>query len=187
MKIYLETERLILRHFTPDDADNLVMLDGDPEVLRYLNGGTPTPRDFIVRDTLPRFFSYDEIGRGYGVWAAIEKGTGAFLGRFILRPKRDTEPDAWDLGYRLRRSAWGQGYATEGSRALLRKAFTELGVRRVTAGTLVANVASWRVMEKAGLTIVGTDRKTFPGLYNDEEQEVVGYAITKEDWERAQR
>src|SRR4051794_10566926 len=95
MEMYLETARLILRHFTPDDADNLVMLDGDPEVMRYLNGGAPTPRDFIVRETLPRFFSYYEIGRGYGVWAAIEKETGDFLGRFILRPLRDTAPDEW--------------------------------------------------------------------------------------------
>jgi RimJ/RimL family protein N-acetyltransferase len=104
-----------------------------------------------------------------------------------LRPKRDTAPAVWDLGYRLRRSAWGQGYATEGSLALVRKAFTELGVQRVTAGALAANVASWRVMEKAGLTLVGTYRKTFPDLYNGEEQEIVVYALTKEDWERAQR
>ena len=53
MDIYLETERLILRHFTMDDADNLVMLDGDPEVLRYLNGGAPTPRDVIANPTFP--------------------------------------------------------------------------------------------------------------------------------------
>src|SRR5205823_11173791 len=125
-------------------ADHLVALDGDPEVLRYLNGGAPTPRDFIVRETLPRFFSYYALGNRFGVWAAIEKATGEFLGRFIFRSKRESDPDEFDLGYRLRRSAWGKGYGTEGSLALVRKGFTELGVQRVTAGSLAANIASRR-------------------------------------------
>jgi RimJ/RimL family protein N-acetyltransferase len=53
MEIYLETPRLLLRRFTLDDVDNLVLLDSDPEVMRYLSGGAPTPRDVIERETLP--------------------------------------------------------------------------------------------------------------------------------------
>ena len=76
MQIYLETERLLLRRFTPADVENLVELDSDPAVMRYLNGGVPTPRDIIERDILPRFLaSYDEMGE-FGRWAAIEKATG---------------------------------------------------------------------------------------------------------------
>jgi RimJ/RimL family protein N-acetyltransferase len=60
-------------------------------------------------------------------------------------------PDDIELGYRLRPSAWGRGYATEGSRGLLRKTFTESGTRRVVSSTMVTNVASRRVLEKAGL------------------------------------
>jgi RimJ/RimL family protein N-acetyltransferase len=187
MEIYLETERLLLRPFTVDDVDNLVLLDGDPEVMRYLSGGAPTPRDVIERETLPRFFSYYERGERYGVWAAIEKTTGTFLGRFIFRPLQDTDPDEFDLGFRLRRSAWGKGYGTEGSLALIRKGFTELGVRRVTASAVEANVASNRVLEKVGLTRVGTYRSAHPERFGGEESEVVVYALTKEAWERAQR
>jgi RimJ/RimL family protein N-acetyltransferase len=187
MEVYLATERLVLRRFTEADADNLVALDGDPEVMRYLNGGAPTPRDVIERETLPRFFSYYEHGDRYGVWAAIEKATGEFLGRFILRPLRAADPDEFDLGFRLRRSAWGKGYATEGSLALVRKGFTELGVRRVTASAIAANIASRRVMEKVGLTLVRTYRVTHPDRFDGEEQEVVVYALTREDWERRNR
>jgi len=187
MEIYLETERLLLRRFTVHDVDNLVLLDGDPEVMRYLSGGAPTPRDVIERETLPRFFSYYERGDRYGTWAAIEKTTGAFLGRFIFRPLQDTSPDVFDLGFRLCRAAWGQGYATEGSLALVRKGFTELGVRRVTASALAANIASRRVMEKAGLTRVGTHRSAHPERFGGQDPEVFVYALTREAWERTQR
>ena len=67
----------------------------------------------------------------------------------------DGVPGEVDLGYRLRKSAWGKGYATEGSRALIRKGFTEFGVQRVVAQAMAVNQASRRVMEKAGLTLVG--------------------------------
>jgi len=63
-----------------EDVDNLVLLDGDPQVMRYLSGA-PTPRDVIEHETLPRFFSYYERRERYGIWAAIEKTTGTFTGR----------------------------------------------------------------------------------------------------------
>ena len=55
MQIFLETDRLLLRRFTEADADNLVDLDGDPEVMRFITGGRPTPRDEIENDVLPAF------------------------------------------------------------------------------------------------------------------------------------
>ena len=187
MQVYLETERLILRRFTEADADLLVELDSDPEVMRYLTGGPPTPRDEIERDILPAFLRYYARGDRYGFWAAIEKATGDFLGWFHFRPLPDADPAEPELGYRLRKVAWGKGYGTEGSRALIHKGFTELGVRRVVASTAAANIASRRVMEKSGLTLVRTYRITFPDFFDGEEQEDVEYALTKEDWERANR
>jgi len=88
---------------------------------------------------------------GYGFWAAMEKTSHAFLGWFHFCPAAD-DPEEIELGYRLQRLAWGKGYATEGAQALIRKGFLELGVPRVVAMALAANVASIRVMEKAGLT-----------------------------------
>jgi len=183
MQVFLETERVALRRFGAADVDHLVALDSDPDVMRFLSGGTPTSRDVIEHDVLPRFLSYYERGDRYGFWAAIEKSTGAFLGWFHFRPPEGADPDEAELGCRLRKVAWGRGYGTEVSRALIRKGFAELGVRRVVASTLAANHASRRVMEKAGLTLARTYRRAWPGLFEGVEQEVVEYALRKADWE----
>ena len=194
MQVFLETERLVLRRFTEADGDNLFDLDGDPDVMHFLNGGIPTPRDVIHNEILPRFLRYYERNDGYGFWAAIEKSTGDFLGWFGFRPPEASGPDEVELGYRLRKSAWGRGYATEGARALIRKGFTERGVQRVFATTYQDNLASRRVMEKAGLTLVrtyritpadllaeGTYHVTSPDLWDGDDVE---YALRKADWEQ---
>jgi RimJ/RimL family protein N-acetyltransferase len=184
MQIFLETERLVLRRFTEANVDNLFDLDSDPEVMRFLTGGKPTPREVIRNETLPRILHYYERFAGFGFWAAIEKSTGEFLGWFEFRPPEGGGPDEVELGFRLRRSAWGKGYATEGSRALIRKGFTELGVRRVVAQTMAVNTASRRVMEKAGLTLVRTFHQEWPEPIEGAEQGEVEYALTKAAWEQ---
>ena len=184
MQVYLETERLVLRRFTEADADNLFELEGDPEVMRFLTGGRPTPREVIRTETLPRFLHYYERLEGFGFWAVIEKVTGEFLGWFEFRPPEGGGPGEVELGYRLRRSAWGKGYATEGSRALIRKGFTELGVRRVVAETMAVNTASRRVMKKAGLRLVRTFYRSWPEPIEGAEQGEVEYALRKADWEQ---
>ena len=123
--VYLETERLVLRRFTADDLDDLVALDGDPAVMRYITGGPPTPREEMRDDYLPFWLAYYDRGDRYGFWAAIERETGAFLGWFHLRPLPEDPDDEPELGYRLVRAAWGRGYATEGSHRADRQ-----GVRR---------------------------------------------------------
>jgi RimJ/RimL family protein N-acetyltransferase len=184
MHVFLETERLVLRRFTAADVDLLVDLDADPDVMHYITGGRPTPRAEIEHDILPAFLGYHERFAGYGFWAAIEKATGDFLGWFHFRPAPGSPPDEPELGYRLRRSAWGKGYGTEGSRALIRKGFAELGVRRVVASTMAVNLASRRVMEKSGLTLVRTFHQDWPDRIPGDEHGDVEYALTREDWER---
>lgn len=183
MHVYLETERLVLRRFTPADVDLVTALDADPAVMRYINGGRPTPREEVRDDVLPAWLAYYERGDRYGFWAAVEKSTGAFLGWFHLRPQPDDPPDEPELGYRLAAAAWGRGYATEGSRALVRRAFEELGARRVYATTMVVNKASWRVMEKAGLRRVRVFHQPWPDRIEGEEHGDVEYALTREEWE----
>lgn len=193
MQIFLETERLLLRRFTEADADNLYDLDSDPDVMRFINGGIPTPRDAIQNVFLPAFLRYYELFPAYGFWATIEKSNGEFLGWFHFRPPEGSPPDEPELGYRLRKSAWGKGYATEGSRALIRKGFTEMGVRRVVASTYQDNIGSRRVMEKAGMTLVRTFRMTPEDLaaqgYSIASADLwdgddVEYALQKADWEQ---
>ncbi len=186
MQVFLETERLVLRRFTMDDVDNLVELDGDPQVMHFITGGRTTPREEIETDLLPWFLHYYEGGDRYGFWAAIEKSTGMFLGWFHFRPEDGQPSDEPELGYRLRRSAWGRGYATEGSRALIRKGFTELGVQRVVANAMAVNTASRRVMEKAGLTLVRRFHQEWPDRIPGDEHGDVAYALTRADWERQQ-
>lgn len=193
MQVLLDTERLILRRFTADDADNLVGLDGDPEVMRFLTGGNATPRDVIEADILPRFLRYDERLPGFGFWAAIDRATGDFVGWFSLRTLDEEHPGKATLGFRLRRAVWGQGYATEGVRALIRLGFTALGVRRVVATTYQDNLASRRVMEKAGMRLSRTFRLTTEDLksvdtYHLRSQELwdgddIEYSLQKADWE----
>ena len=192
MHVFLETERLILRRFTADDVDNLVELDSDPAVMRYISGGPATPREEIERGHIPAYLDYYQYYEGYGFWAAIEKSTGTFLGWFHFRPDDGAPVDEPELGYRLRRSAWGKGYGTEGSRALIRKGFTELGVQRVVAFTYGDHRASRRVMEKSGMRLVRTYRLTpeqlaslgvtDPSLFEGDD---VVYAITKAEWDQA--
>jgi RimJ/RimL family protein N-acetyltransferase len=98
--------------------------------------------------------------------------TGSGLGRQSI-----------DLGYRLRRSAWNKGYATEGSRALIDMGFTDLGVERVYGHTMAVNAASRRVLEKCGLTLVRTSPYDGPDLIEGSEQGEVEYALTKPEWE----
>ena len=195
MHVFLQTDRLILRRFTDEDVDNLYELDSDPEVMRYLSGGPATPRDEIEHVILPAWLGYYARFDGYGFWAAIEKATGAFLGWFHLRPRPGDLPDQPELGYRLRRSAWGKGYGTEGSRALIAEGFTKYGARRVIAGTYQDNVASRRVMEKAGMRLVRTYRPTSQDLerygvtspehfFEVSPGDEVEYAITKEEWDQ---
>ena len=148
--ILLETPRLRLRRFGAADLDRLVELDSDPEVMRYITYGVPTPRERYETEILPRWLALYEASPLLGYWAAERHDGGEFVGWFHLRPDRfDTGEQ--ELGYRLRRSAWGQGYATEGGRALVAHGFERVGAAKISARTLRANRGSRRVMEKCGL------------------------------------
>ncbi len=197
-EIFLETERMTLRRFTPADVDLLFELDSDPEVMRYLNGGVPTPREAIELKMLPAFLrSYDPV-TGLGIFAAIERQSGAFLGRFSFRTTPENAgPHEVSLGYRLRRAVWNQGYATEGVRALLRKGFTELGIERVVATVYQDNLASCRVLEKSGLKLVRRYRMTMDELLSQDttvhnpaeplwDGDDIEYGLLKSEWEQQQ-
>jgi RimJ/RimL family protein N-acetyltransferase len=140
----LRTARLRLDALTVAHASLCFDLDSDPEVMRYITGGQPTPRDEIER------MVSEERGNR---WAACTIDGDTFIGWFALRK---TLPREFELGYRLRRDAWGVGYATEGARALVEHAFHERGAQRVWAQTMTVNTRSRRVMEACGLHYVRT-------------------------------
>lgn len=113
----LTTDRLVLRRFTHADVNRLVDLDSDPAVMRLISGGWPTPRRLIESEILPGFIRSYGMGNGLGVWAASERVSDEFVGWFSLTPLGSTPGTEVRLGFRLKRSAWGKGYATEGARA----------------------------------------------------------------------
>ena len=178
MQVLLETERLVLRRFTEADVDHLFALDNDPEVMRYINGGTSTPYEVIKNDILPGFIHYDEQYPAYGFWATIAKATRDFVGWFSFQPEKDT-PHEIRLGYRLCKVAWGQGYATEGARALIHKGFTELEMRCMVATTYEENRASRRVMEKVGMSFRRAFRPTLADLLTLQ----TAYTVSAEVWD----
>jgi RimJ/RimL family protein N-acetyltransferase len=181
-EVFLETERLVLRRFTMDDVDHLVALDSDPDVTFFITGGAATPREEIVDDYLPAYLDYYRRFPGYGFWAVIEKASGRFIGWFHFRPEPGDPEDEPELGYRLIKAAWGKGYGTEGSLALIRKGFEELGVRRVHASAMAVNIGSRRVMEKAGLRFVRTFHADWPVRIPGDEHGDVEYALTRHEW-----
>jgi RimJ/RimL family protein N-acetyltransferase len=187
METFLETERIRLRRLTEHDVENLVELDSDPEVMRYLSGGVPTPREEIEQRTLPAMLRFYQRYPAFGYWAAEERSDGSFLGWFLLRPAPDRPADEIEIGYRLRRATWGRGLATEGSRALLARGFAEPEVRLIFAQTMTVNAASRRVMEKIGLRYVRTFHPQWPEPIPGAEQGEVEYALSRDEWRRAHR
>ena len=162
MKIFLETPRLILRQFTKDDVDNLVTLDSDPDVMRFINGGIASSYEAVAEDFLPNILSYYDQYENFGFWAIVEKSSNEFIGWVVLRPEsrfqlaqllKVAEADAVELGYRLRKISWRKGYATEISQALVTKSFTEWNLNKIVGWALAENKASLRVMEKVGLKL----------------------------------
>jgi RimJ/RimL family protein N-acetyltransferase len=179
--ILLETGRMYFREFRADDAARLFELDSDPEVMRYITKGRPTPLAKIEGEVIPRFLNYHTQTPPRGFWAAHLGGTDEFIGWFHLRPDRIV-PEEMELGYRLKRHVWGRGLATEGSRALIRRAFAGWGYEKICASTMALNLASRRVMEKAGLVLESEfyyDIEIANDWIEKEERRAVKYSVMR--------
>lgn len=178
--ILLETARMFFRELRPADLPLLLELDQDPEVMRFISKGVPTSRATYEQDYLPRMLSYQDRNPPRGFWAAHRRAGGEFIGWFHLRPDKIT-PEEMELGYRLARKAWGAGLATEGSRALIEKGFGEWDCDKISARTLVVNLASQRVMQKAGLVFEHAFRygeDLLPG-WTEVERSAVKFSLTR--------
>ena len=178
MRPSLTTRRLRLDPLTLDHTELLVELDADPEVLRFIFGRALT-RDEVVSDFMPKRTRPDADARGIGYWVGYDGEE--FLGWWCLGLD-DGDDSAAELGYRLRRTAWGQGYATEGSLALLEHGFGTVGLDVVWATTMVVNRGSRHVLGKCGLREVGTETHPWPEPVDGAEQGDVRYEITRAEW-----
>lgn len=172
----LRTARMLMVPLTDEHLELEVELDDDPEVMRFLDGRPRTREEVTAWHAKRLDLARQRDGLGY--WMAFGPGDD-FIGMMMLPPA--AEPDTAELGYRLARRHWRQGYATEASRELLRHAFETAGQVKVVAETMTVNVGSRGVMEKVGLRYVRTYFPDYPPIPGSEHGEVV-YEITREQW-----
>ncbi len=150
MHIIFETPRLILRRFTEDDAALLLQLNSDHEVLKYLHEPVLESEEKakeIIRDIILPQYSFN-LGR----WAIHKKDDLQFIGWCGL--KHRTDLNEIDLGYRLIKTAWGKGYATETAWHTLDYGFNTLHLKTITGRAHIDNIASLKVLEKIGMKFI---------------------------------
>ena len=148
----LRTARLTLRPPAPGDIDCIMAMDTDAEVMRYIPGYWVAPE----REAAHRREMREELTTGDRFkffYMVTPAGSDTAVGWVLLRP---TEDGAWiELGYRLLRSAWGKGYATEAGKLALDIAFEDWDVAEVMAITHPDNLASQHVLAKLGFVYAG--------------------------------
>jgi RimJ/RimL family protein N-acetyltransferase len=123
---------------------------GDPEVMRFSGGGARSPAGTLER---VRSLIEHQERHGFSKWGVCERASGALIGDCGIQ-LLEGGPDV-ELGFHLRPSAWGRGYATEAARACLDAAFADLGLDEVIAIVAPGNAASVRVLEKIGMRPAG--------------------------------
>lgn len=173
---YLETDRLYLKEFEKGDAHLVYDLDSDPMVTKYVGGQAGTMQEY--EDNIKTYLNYYKKKKNCGFYKAYLKENDAFIGWFHLRPEQ-SDPENFkvlELGYRLKQQYWNKGYATEGSRALISKSFTELNADTITAMAYFENEASFKVMKKSGMTF--SNELMYMGKYK-----VYRYTLSKQDWQ----
>jgi RimJ/RimL family protein N-acetyltransferase len=134
------------------DVDDVVALNADTEVMRYLDNGRPMTAARVLAEEMPRLMAHNGRADRLGSWVARDRGTGNFLGWFMVTPV-DEPLRTVELACRVRRSAWEQGYDVEGILRMIELA-RAAHVSTVIATMMAVDLASRRLMEKAGLNLV---------------------------------
>lgn len=157
MKIFAETDRLILREILPEDIDGMFKLDSDPEVHKYLGNKTITNREEVI--DIINYIRQQYYDYGIGRWAIIDKETNDFIGWTGLKYETkliNNHKNYYDLGYRLIKKYWGQGIATETAHVSLHFAFNNLNTKEIFAAASCKNEASNKVLQKIGMRFIET-------------------------------
>ena len=147
----IRTDRLIMRRWREADREPLAALNADPEVMRYF----PAPLDRAASDAMVDRIEDLFLRQGFGLWALEISATGEFIGFTGLNPMPGGVPGAggMEVGWRLARGAWHQGYASEAAVAAADVAFRGAGLAELWSMTAVANEPSQAVMRRLGMTL----------------------------------
>jgi len=157
MKIFIETERLILREIETTDEAALFDLESDPEVHKYV-GKKPVENIELIKMVIA-FIRQQYQDNGIGRWAVVEKSSQRFIGWAGLKLFTDEvngHNDFYELGYRFMTGYWGKGYATEAAKAIVDYGFNQLKLTEIYAMTDPENKASKQVLKKTGFDLVET-------------------------------
>ena len=165
----IETHRLKMRGFTPDDLDDLCLIFGDPDVMKYIAGGRTRSREETEQGLLRTIAGFRD--RGFGLWALEQKGVGSVIGYCGLTYLDGTTQI--ELAYGLAKAYWGDGFATEAARATLKYGFSTLKLERIVAVVYPDNYPSRRVVEKLGMLN--------KGLVHHYNAELICYELKRED------
>ena len=168
----IETARLILRSFAPDDLEAYhAQIYSDPDVTRYLPGGRPRPLDRT--QVVLEYALEHERQHGFTLWAVVNKTDQQFIGHCGLVYLQNASEV--EIAYAIGKAFWGQGYVTEAARATLRYGFETYPLEQIIALAVPDNLASQRVMQKIGMHFQGrTDR-----YYNTE---LVLYSLKRDEF-----
>jgi len=156
--VEIRTERLILREPRMEDAEPFMSVFGDTEAMRYVNHGKTRTIDEVRESIQKRIDCL--AANGFTLWTVVVTETGDIIGDCGVIPIDWTEPE-FELGYRFRPSAWGNGYATEAGIAAMEHAWRVSTLDSIYAVTDLENHASQRVLAKIGFTDDGVTDKYY--------------------------
>ena len=178
------TPRLRLRAWCESDREPFAALNADPQTMRYF--ATPITRE--ASDASIDAWQSQIVDRGWGNWAVERRDTGAFIGFVGLTvPKRVLSfSPCVEIGWRVARAHWGQGFATEAARAVLRAGFQQIGLAEIVSFTTLLNLPSRAVMERIGL-IDAQQNFEHPGVPEGHAFRIhCLYRLRREEWQAAQ-
>jgi len=182
--IAIKTKRLLMRQWTKDDIIDFALLNSDPEVMKYLPKILNKEESDNLADKIINLLSVN----GWGFWAVEKADDNSFIGFVGLNEPKYELPvkPCVEIGWRLSRRYWGNGYATEAGNASLEFAFMTLKLKNVYSFTSVANIKSESVMKRLKLTN-NSANFDHPSIPEDSQyREHVLYGIKKETWKKNQ-
>jgi HAD superfamily hydrolase (TIGR01509 family) len=148
----IESERLFLIPWHPDDAEQAYPIYRLPEVMRYLGRPPMTSVEEARQRLTAALEGFRAQGRGYGYWKLVRKADDYVVGTALVKR---LDADSVEVGWHLRPDAWGNGYATEAGRACIEHAFRVLNLDRIIAVAFPENEPSLKVMRRLGMTALG--------------------------------
>ncbi len=147
MTLIAQTPRMIIREMLPEEEDIYLEHFNDELVAQYLPKRSREERAVIFRNALEKY----QTDKKMGTWGMFDKNTGEFIGSCLLRPFNNEPGTVVEVGYSMERKYWGTGLGTEMTKAMVAHGFADPNTSEIAAVTIPENIASQRVLEKAGL------------------------------------